>query len=469
MESIVKDLLEELYIIEPNLRKQEKHLSRIVTLMVKNIPKSEMDIAFKKVLKTQILSRIHSKKNKYYTLYLPILSGLSLCGVLLFVGINISSSILTPEKMISFAPSIEQVEPNAFGNSIKTTWGQQMEYMPKSWSQMMRVWKMMGDTQMLAVNTPVQYEYSYTGKLDIPSGKLIVYKRNSVWFAAADTSGFIRHLRLDGLDTRAFQNAGISNINISEDHEFGYNIGIDFTQGTVNFNQNYLKWPQATCDTNGCIELAKLTEKDIPSDESLIRMTDEFISKYSIDRELYGNPVVNSEWRTDYMKQQKEESELYIPETFTVTYPIKINNQYIYEEFGGYKWLVLTIDIRNHTVSSVTGLEKYNLVASEYPTSDKSKIQKMIQSGGRNIIEITGSTIVTKITLLAPTLWYVRIYGEWKDGVSNDFLVPAYIFQVHDKPADSYILDTVIVPLVEWFSESISLPTRPPMEPVMMQ
>lgn len=469
MESIVKDLLEELYIIEPNLRKQEKHLTQIISLMVQYIPKAEMNPEFKKELKNEILQRIHNKKNIYYTLYLPILSGLSLCGVLLFVGMNIFNSFSIRWGSLSLAPSIEQVEPNAFGNSIKTTWGQQMEYMPKSWSQMMRVWKMMGDTQMLAVNTPVQYEYSYTGKLDIPSGKLIVYKRNSVWFAVADTSGFIRHLRLDGLDTRAFQNAGISNINISEDHEFGYNIGIDFTQGTVNFNQKYLKWPQATCDANGCSELAKLTEKDIPSDESLIRMTDEFISKYGIDRELYGNPVVNSAWKTDYMRQQKEGSELYIPETYTVTYPIKINNQYIYEELGGYKWLVFTIDIRNKKISNVTGLEKYNLISSEYPTSDKSKIQKMIQSGGRNIIENTGSTIVTKLTLSAPTLWYVRIYGEWKDGVSNDFLVPAYIFQVHDKPADSYILDTVIVPLVEWFSESISLPTRPPMEPVMMQ
>jgi hypothetical protein len=94
MESIVKDLLEELYSIEPNLRKQEKKLESIVSLMVQNIPKSEMNPEFKKELRKEILQKIHAKKNNYYTFYLPILSGISLCGVLIFVGINISQTML---------------------------------------------------------------------------------------------------------------------------------------------------------------------------------------------------------------------------------------------------------------------------------------------------------------------------------------------------------------------------------------
>ena len=77
MESIVKNILEELYILEPNLRKQEKKLVNIIELMTKNIPKSEMNIEFKNKLRKEILSKIHSSKSKYYTLYLPILSGIS--------------------------------------------------------------------------------------------------------------------------------------------------------------------------------------------------------------------------------------------------------------------------------------------------------------------------------------------------------------------------------------------------------
>lgn len=92
----------------------------------------------------------------------------------------------------------------------------------------MAVGKMAGDT-MVAVD-PVRYQYTYTGKLDFPTGKLTVYKRSSIGFEASDTAGFIRNLRINDLDTKAFENAGITNINISEDREFGYSIGIDFTQ-----------------------------------------------------------------------------------------------------------------------------------------------------------------------------------------------------------------------------------------------
>jgi hypothetical protein len=90
MESIVKDLLEELYILEPNLRKQEKKLENIVSLMIKNVPKAEMNSEFKNKLRNEILTKINAKKNTYYTFYFPILSGLSLCGILIFVGINMS-------------------------------------------------------------------------------------------------------------------------------------------------------------------------------------------------------------------------------------------------------------------------------------------------------------------------------------------------------------------------------------------
>lgn len=470
MESIVKDLLEELYIVEPNLKKQEKKLENIVSLMIQNIPKSEMNNEFKKELKQEILMKIHWKKNKYYTLYFPILSSLWLCGVLLFVWINLSNSLLIGGNAISFAPHIERASENAFGTNIKTTppsAGWAMEYAPNPWMRMMAVWKIAADSMM--VENPVIYTYWYTGKLTIPSGKLTVYKRNSIGFEAVDTSKFIQNLRINGLNTKALENAGIANINISEDREFGYNIGIDFTQGTVNFNQNYVKWPQSKCDTNGCETPRKLTKDDIPTDETMVSLTDEFIRKYNIDGSLYGNPVVNSEWRTDYMRQQEEGTEVYIPEVYTVTYPIKIDNKFIYEEFGGYKGMIFTIDIRNKKISNVTGLEKYNLISSEYPTIDESKIQTMIQSGGRNITTTSPNQESTKLNLSDPDLAYVRIYGEWKDGVSNDFLVPAYVFKVLDKPKDIYISDSIIVPLVDWFSQESSPSIRPAIEPIMMR
>lgn len=331
----------------------------------------------------------------------------------------------------------------------------------------MAVWKIKADESAVINSEPI-FEYSYTGKLTIPTGQLIVYKKDSTGFWLSETSSVIRNLRIDWLNSKSFDHAGISSINISEDRNFGYDIAIDFTHGSVNFSQNFAKWPQTSCDATGCETLRKLTEKDIPTDESIIDLADVFIRKYGIDRELYGVPMVSSEWKNEYKKQQSEWTDAYIPESYTVTYPIKIDNQYLYEESSGYRGIVFTIDIRNNRISNVTGIEKYNLIASKYQVLDETKIQAMIQSGGRTIWETKGSGVVTKITLADPVLGYIRIYGEWKDGISNDFFVPAYIFKVQNKPTDTYIPDTVTIPLVEGFSEN-TLPNTPTMEPMMIR
>ena len=290
----------------------------------------------------------------------------------------------------------------------------------------MAVWKIKTDESAVINNEPI-FEYSYTGKLTIPTGQLIVYKKDSTGFWLSETSSVIRNLHIDWLDSKSFDHAEISGINISE---------------------------------------RKLTEKDIPTNESIIGLADVFIRKYGIDRELYGVPMVSSEWKNEYKKQQSEWIDAYIPESYTVTYPIKIDNQYLYEESSGYRGIVFTIDIRNNRISNVTGIEKYNLIASKYQVLDETKIQAMIQSGGRTIWEAKGSGVVTKITLADPVLGYIRIYGEWKDGISNDFFVPAYIFKVQNKPTDTYIPDIVTIPLVEGFSEN-TLPNTPTTEPMM--
>jgi hypothetical protein len=78
MESIVKDLLEELYILEPSLRKQEKKLVEVVSIMVKNIPKTEMNPEFKRELRKQILSKIHSEKENRFSLFFPIFASIAM-------------------------------------------------------------------------------------------------------------------------------------------------------------------------------------------------------------------------------------------------------------------------------------------------------------------------------------------------------------------------------------------------------
>jgi stress-induced morphogen len=125
----------------------------------------------------------------------------------------------------------------------------------------------------------------------------------------------------------------------------------------------------------------KLTDSDIPTDDALIRITDDFIRKYGIDVSHHAKPIVYNAWRTNYAQMKQEGTEVYIPETFTVTYPIQIDEHLIYEGYSGYKGLSFTVDIRSQRVSGMTGLEKHQLIASDYPLRDASRIQKLIVSG----------------------------------------------------------------------------------------
>jgi hypothetical protein len=126
----------------------------------------------------------------------------------------------------------------------------------------------------------------------------------------------------------------MSNLSFVEDQDFGYSVTIDFQNGNIGMYQNWTKWPQQKCDSNGCEELSKITEKDIPSDEEFIRIGDEFLAKYGIDRSLYGAPKVDGAWRIMYARAMKESQEAYIPDQYTVSYPLALEGKKLYEEYG---------------------------------------------------------------------------------------------------------------------------------------
>jgi hypothetical protein len=106
------------------------------------------------------------------------------------------------------------------------------------------------------------------------------------------------------------------------------------------------------------------------------------------------------------------------------------------------------------------GIEKIQLKKSPYESiKDIAVINEMIKSGGRYII--TDDTVnkdrkVVELTLGEPTLSYVTMYGEWKDGKTEEYYVPAYIFPVENPPKEGYAPTTIITPLVEEFIQRIN-------------
>ncbi len=114
------------------------------------------------------------------------------------------------------------------------------------------------------------------------------------------------------------------------------------------------------------------------------------------------------------------------------------------------------------------GIEKNQLKKSTYETiQDPKLIQDMIKSGGRYIMNdnsINKERKIVELTLDEPALNYVTIYGEWKDGKTEEYYVPAYIFSVENPPKEGYAPSNIVVPLVEDFVQHV---TSGPVDPII--
>jgi hypothetical protein len=138
----------------------------------------------------------------------------------------------------------------------------------------------------------------------------------------------------------------------------------------------------------------------------------------------------------------------------------------VYEEGGMYRGLTLNYDVRTKRITNMYGIEKTKLEKSDYDTIQDTKlINDMIKSGGRYIT--TEGTLpperkVVDVELSEPSMGYVHLFGEWKNGTSEEYYVPAYIFSVENPPKENFGQNTVIVPLVKEFTQTVGpMPVDP--------
>lgn len=515
MQANIQSILEELYTLEPSLREKEQQILHIIESMQKNRPNIIINEAFKKELRAKLLLELQQKpgllppkgtsdasQRGVYSQWRKewnlgwIFAGLSTTAFAAFAGYTLlwgfafqtlvptwsDKSIMTvahTTQRLSFAPNILKLANNAYGDTIPLSANTVSQLgRPEAMSSVSSQdrgavgWvaqdaKMMTTDSMPYSEDYPYYQYTYTGSFPVYSGDLVVYKRNTLPFTSTETAWFLDGLALDGLNLASFENKSFSNLSFVEERDFWYSVNIDFQNGNVSFYQNWARWPQSKCDTNGCEQPAKLTKDDVPSDEDIIRIGDEFLLKYGIDRSLYGTPKIDSSWRIMYARALVNGAETTIPEQYTITYPILLEGKSLYEESGGYKWLTLSLDIRTKRVVSMYGLEKQNLSSSVYTTqTTEDTLRQILKYGGRYETKPYGEQKTVQISLGEPTFQYVHVYGEWKNGKSDEYYVPAYVFPVLNKPDGSYLQDSVIIPLVAEFAQFVPMTDTPVAEPM---
>ena len=311
---------------------------------------------------------------------------------------------------------------------------------------------------MIAPDFMVNYKYIYKWKsLQISEKNMDVFRKTVKPFNSAEVSNFLKSFDFWNVNLWKFQNLSLNNLNMSENRDFWLQITIDTENWIFSASKNYKKWPVNNCLDDACFRANKIKISDIPEDNKLIEVSDNFIKKYEINVTNFWKPIVDNSWRENYNKTQDKDN-YYIPETMQVIYPLLINWKNVFEQFWQQKWLTIWVDIKSLNVSDVYWIEKLNLESSSYEIENNfDNILKIAEKWWNNqtyLLENSQNTKEIELNLGEPSLEYVHIY-EYKNSISNEYYVPAYIFPVTSKSdSPAYFQNKIIVSGTSWKSVS---------------
>lgn len=293
---------------------------------------------------------------------------------------------------------------------------------------------------------PEIYRYSFSWNLNIDLKDMMpVYKRDNKKIDSKVFAESISKLDFAWVNLSNFSNVWISNISLTEDKEYGYNINVDFENSSMSIYKNWTKWPQGTY-----VEGEKqvfLEEKEI------IKISEDFLAAHKIDLSKYGTPVVEKAYIMAYAKFSSSRiMPDYAQNITNVVYPLIVDWNEIVEEGWQAAWVRVEIDLKEKKVSWINWLSIDNYLKSDYKTETSTE----------NILKVanvwwrygfydawTEKVKYVDVNLKNPEIKYVHTYS-FKDNTQEQFLIPAVVFEV-DKPENTeyYYGETVIVPLLK--------------------
>ena len=323
----------------------------------------------------------------------------------------------------------------------------------------------------MAVSMPnpysVRYNFIYNGEdIATPDSDMPVLKRYKNDGLARNFTKTISDLNFGLLNTNKFKNQELTNFNINEDREFGYSIYFNLIENVITINSNWNKWPRPEdkcrkelgVAMQNCYESFRLKEADVPTDEKIITIADQFMKDYGLKMSNYGPGEVQDNWRRNYGLAESREL-IYVPDSIPVVYPLLINGQTVYDESGNKTGLNVEVNIRYNKVSGVHNIMVQNFQSSNYETeTDGQRIIKIAQTGGyQRIYDNPNAEKTVDIKLGTPSLELVKIWKyneETKQG--DELLVPFYIFPILEMPTETYFWQkNIIVPAVKELMDEI--------------
>jgi hypothetical protein len=264
----------------------------------------------------------------------------------------------------------------------------------------------------------------------------------------------LRSLNTEGINLASFDDMRVDSLSLVQHHQFGYQLSINLRDSSMSIDANWEQWPQSQCQTDACWQAERVKIGDVPADDVVLGIAEDFVRSHGIDVSQYGKPVVDNAWRSDY-ERSEDKVNAYVPETQRVVYPQLLDGKSVYDQSGQLTGMSISVHVKHRKVMNVYGLADRSYAKSSYEgVADASLIQKYLSkldtgwadpaaSAGAKDAEVV-------VTLGAPTYAYV-VYYRYAQNVSEELLVPSLIFPVERTQGDDvhtwYYRTSVVVPL----------------------
>jgi hypothetical protein len=172
---------------------------------------------------------------------------------------------------------------------------------------------------------------------------------------------------------------------------------------------------------------------------------------------------VVDEWRMGYASAQ-DKANYYIPDTVSVVYPLKINGQLVYNDGGSKAGVNASISVRSKKVNGLWELTVPRFESSAYEIEkDAGRIIKLAEQGGIYGGYVPEGGKIMDIELGTPALSLLKTW-QYKDNISTELYVPAYVFPIIKVPEGAQIWQkSIVIPIVKDLLDEASKNVPSPM------
>ncbi|MBI5071979.1 hypothetical protein HZB93_03785 [Candidatus Falkowbacteria bacterium] len=506
MEKIIQEILDELFIIDPGLKKYQKELEAAMAKMIANKPEEKFNESFKEELKMKLLARAEELEKagrarpslwrslKFWrgmafaaaTIVLAVIlvvpavqngwigmpefgagnplanfsGGIKVqeAGVRAFGDLGATSAPLTEEDLAR-ATSSYLPEENAAPAAPLGSTPQTMSSTSRDAALGREVLGLGGgggtnasapDIKMMPPQYATKYSYVYVGEdFSLPEVSEVAVLKRVKNYGSEKLNSILDKISFGLFDASKLSNVKVQTLSLVEDRDGGYIVDFNPYEGIVSIYENWQRITPINYEA-----LPRLSQSDVPSDEKLIETANGFLSRYGIDRGNYGTPKISQSWKLGYAGVRAED--IWIPDTMTVLYPLLVNGKEVWEQ-GGYSQagFSVNVNIRTMKVTSLYGLQTQNYQSSNYAMeTNKERVMKFALQGdlwSQGDFPVESFQVKeAEVKLGTPEIQYMR-YWKYDGNQSIELLVPALVFPVLETtPADgSFYKSAVVIPLAK--------------------